>query len=184
MQRIIKFRGKRVDNGEWVYGSLIDECYILQYIDLAESWTPLTSDHKVTCRAYAVDPKTIGQFTGLKDKSGNEIYEGDIMLSDGGITIMACFSSDNPALTMGWYLKNFSGFSCMFTPSTGNHCEVIGNIHDNPELLNPPADSPALNTMTTDPNVKTDGEVKDDAADLNAAPAEATEGTDEKAAEG
>lgn len=60
----IKFRGKRVDNGKWVYGYYFDG-YILHYIDFAESWTPLTADHKVTCRAYKVISETVGQYTGL-----------------------------------------------------------------------------------------------------------------------
>lgn len=77
--REIKFRGKRVDNGEWVYGLLIDNAYILRYIDLVESWEPLTSDHKVICRAFHVDEKTVSQWTGLVDKKVNPIYGGDIV---------------------------------------------------------------------------------------------------------
>ena len=72
MNREIKFRGKRIDNGEWVYGYLADEDYIndINSIDLS---------------SIEVDRDTIGQFTGLFDKNGKEIYEGDILGANGKI---------------------------------------------------------------------------------------------------
>ena len=71
MKREIKFRGIRRDNGEWIYGDLnhlVDGVYI-------------SNDHG--CNMAQVDPDTVGMNTGLKDKNGKEIYNGDILASDG-----------------------------------------------------------------------------------------------------
>jgi hypothetical protein len=74
------FRGKRLDNGEWVYGDHVGG-YIVNYIDLATSWEPNTCDHKLTVRAFAVAPQTVGQSTGLPDGTFNfDIVEVCIFL--------------------------------------------------------------------------------------------------------
>ena len=128
--REIKFRGKRVDNGEWVYGYYFDG-YILQYIDLAQSWTPLTSDHKVTCRAFEVIPESVGQYCGLKDKNNKEIYEGDIVhkwysRDTSGTDIVEW----NEVVQFECYGEK-SGFEITFL----DRCEVVGNIHETPHLI-------------------------------------------------
>lgn len=125
--REIKFRGKRVDNGEWVYGFLFkiwERTFIL--------WGTTNGIPNM----IEVIPETVEQYTGLKDKNGKEIYEGDVLhmsflniIAKGYIKFVdGCFDFvfKRDGREMREYLK------CL----TCNHCiEVIGNIHDNPELL-------------------------------------------------
>lgn len=79
---------------------------------------------------FEVAPATVGQYTGLKDKNGKEIYEDDILLDESGAYAVVYYS-------MGSFCVDFGeGFDLQyFTDSIHEICYVAGNIHDNPELL-------------------------------------------------
>lgn len=130
--REILFRGKRTDNGEWVDGFLLKEC---SYATC--SW-PLAIEYKTGCfgvNEYAVVeviPETVGQFTGLCDKYGAKIYEGDILQFDyigesKGVHGKAavCFENGKFGVLWGWHKEfvTLDGFA-------NTTLEVIGNIHD------------------------------------------------------
>lgn len=139
--RTIKFRGKRVDNGEWLYGDLTtydNDCVICDNDD--GGYLPIVRE-------------TIGQFTGLFDKGGKEIYEGDIIKefngygSDNGIakieydtaTFDLCARHEYRQTICGFIAKAIDNQKYNSESSTQSfyekECEVIGNIHDNKELL-------------------------------------------------
>lgn len=144
--REILFRGKSIMRGDWVYGYLnqhrgnirydcdcepiADGCY---YIN---DWQAKI-DTGMYGQDYKVDPNTIGQFTGLTDRNGTKIFEGDIIGLDhpyNGKTIHAVVQDG-----CGWNLSNFyaSCFDCpgcAFSEGT-KYMTVVGNIYDNPELL-------------------------------------------------
>lgn len=117
--RPIKFRGKRVDTGKWIYGDLLTsngtECEI-------SDWD------KVDYSRFDVIPETIDQFTGLYDSKKKEIYENDI-LSIAGMYYQIIFQDGCFGFKNDWSL--FTPFSTSFLTKR----KVMGNIHDNPELL-------------------------------------------------
>lgn len=119
--RTIKFRGKRVDNDEWVYGDLI--------IDNAENYFIHRRDEKRQ-EASMVYPDTVGQFTGLLDKNGKEIYEGDIVANDFGNAYIVNMAVE--WCTDGyWALHEIDGDDTMhFVADYLKEIELIGNIHD------------------------------------------------------
>ena len=127
--REIKFRGKRKDNKEWVYGYLVLDgrerhCYIV-FVD----WLP--EDNIDDVDYIEVYKHTIGQFTGLYDKNGKEIYEGDI-IDTGYDKWIVKFGNGSFYAT----IPNTSFFLDL-SRETINYYEikVIGNIYDNPELI-------------------------------------------------
>jgi uncharacterized phage protein (TIGR01671 family) len=136
--REVLFRGKRKDNGEWVYGWLghlhchnpraktIDSIY----------FTEITEDHDSTMNII-VDYETVGQYTGLTDKNGKKIFEGDVLQTG---TRMGYILFEKGCFKFRW--KNFDKYredffkTCILTEyGSFKELEVIGNIHDNSELL-------------------------------------------------
>ena len=134
--REILFRGKRTDNGEWVYGDLIQNVDCLKIREQEKSI-------KKIAKSYAVDPETVGQFTGLCDKNGKKIFEGDIVrLTDEHNemewTAVVAFGNPNGDYNWGWQLNAIEEFDgnkdillWVDMEESGAYCEVIGNIYDN-----------------------------------------------------
>ena len=128
--RNIKFRGK--SNGEWVYGLLLKSDKDDEYQYLIQS-----ENEKCKCcgkelvKYFITDEETIGQYTGLKDKNGEEIYEGDIVYiipeDETGV-----IERDNE---MARYIVIYDNIITDFDNWYGEDLEVIDNIYDNPELL-------------------------------------------------
>lgn len=157
--REIKFRGRRVDNGEWVYGvplvTSMSGVYMVnskQTVRKKRSGGVSIGDDVVH---HEVDPKTIGQYTGLKDKNGQEIYEGDILSFDGNMTADNSMGAEpngfiydenskhavvwNETLAL-WELNFAEDEIWKYKRDTrglmiDGHCKVIGNIYENPDLL-------------------------------------------------
>jgi len=129
------FRGKRVDNGEWLEGFYVGSTHDA-YIINADSFSPhFESDY------VKVDPATVGQCTGMRDKHGTLIFDGDVLERSSTRLFtdvkykMAVFFSDVKG-AWGVELSNRGG-ETFLTDYIGNAytLEIIGNIHDNPELL-------------------------------------------------
>ena len=121
------FRAKRTDNGEWTYGYLYgiwERKYIL--------WGMTNNVPDMT----EVDPSTICQCTGLKDKNGKMIWENDICIIADGI-----LDEEDRYFRLDWEIDRamfeFEGsrLCVSFDNVYGYECEVVGNIFDNPELL-------------------------------------------------
>lgn len=122
MTREIKFRGKHIEEGRWYHGSLIVEdengCTIVGKL----------------FGEVPVDPATVGQFTGLLDKDGREIYEGDVLKhvdypGGGDFLYEVDISAKKGVAAYGPQVyEDADAFHEM---------QIVGNIHDNPEILNP-----------------------------------------------
>lgn len=149
MMRKILFRGKCYDDGEWIFGSLLDDDIIVtkgavevddDYINIVDEWSSVLT-------------KTVGQYTGMKDSTGKMIFEGDILefddLGEEGYEYKEGFDFINTASVVfikgRFELENFWSNNSGVMEEMGNdHDEfmgvfsgskIIGNIHDNPELL-------------------------------------------------
>jgi prophage lp2 protein 26 len=133
MKHEILFRGKSIGTGEWLYG------YLFNYGLTAPTNVPcicvcVPKSWKEAYNLYTVSPESIGQYTGLKDKNGIKIFEGDIIESNGYKHLVK-------------YNENLAGFCavnvkhpedlCGINQQWINECSkvVIGNVTDNPEMV-------------------------------------------------
>ena len=119
--REILFRGKRVDNGKWTEG------YFFKSWNKVFLLWGMTGDCP---NMEEVIPETVGQYTGLNDKNGKKIFEGDILLK-GFEKVLVKWNANQ--CRWGIYSNNYE--ICGFNESTQGYFEVIGNIYDNSELL-------------------------------------------------
>ena len=135
--REILFRGKHIDNGEWVEGKGVD----LNFSDafILVGWR----DESVgACELdeVEVDRKSVGEYTGLTDKNGKRIFEGDIVKREFTLWHGETKKTRETQIGVVVYSNRECGFQVekkcnLRKPWDGDTIEVIGNIHDNPEML-------------------------------------------------
>lgn len=117
MEREILFRGKRVDNQEWLESGSINQTYYnVVYLANNTHWEEII-------------PETVGQYTGLTDKNGKKIFEGDVVRCIGGEYFQG-YHEINKTIV----IKDVTDVNCIYLAEVES-VEVIGNIHDDPELL-------------------------------------------------
>jgi uncharacterized phage protein (TIGR01671 family) len=133
--REILFRGKMEDGGDWVYGDLIDDKFIC-VCDKNPGAEPLIGFIDVV-------PDTIGQYTGIHDKNGNRIFEGDIIRIHNDYTHDQGHFPFNALIgfTKGMFVS-YGEYDNFYTPFDSWNTplvwwEIIGNIYDNPDLVSP-----------------------------------------------
>lgn len=137
MIRDILFRGRRVDNGEWIYGYYVTRSNHACFERELKYASFILKDEFMDwglgeLAEYKVIPETVGQFTGMHDKFNQRIFEGDIVV---------CFSPEYGYVNKEvYYAEDEAKFvlgSCGTKYEFGEYTsvEVIGNIYDNPELL-------------------------------------------------
>lgn len=132
--REILFRGKTVDTNEWTQGALVRA---LGYLDEDEKFFIIPEDalyynHGEFDIVKEVRRETVGQYTGLTDKDGKKIFEGDIIEVDGE---EFPFLIEYDAQDAIWIAINRYEILSFHDNITGYNCTIIGNLYDNPNLL-------------------------------------------------
>lgn len=138
--RTIEFRAKKVRNGEWVAGSLVTETYNRSdgkqfEVSFIVNGLPsaVESNDMRLAKMWRVNPETIGQYTSLRDKFGTPIFEGDILKVGDEIKALLEVRFVRGVFAFLWYGNLDDEFPC--NAPTQEWAEVVGNIHDNPELV-------------------------------------------------
>lgn len=137
--REILFKAKRLDNGEWVEGNLVqsedvDDDFKVIIIPLKESWM-YTEEYLNDIGFegwYKVDPTTLCQYTGLVDKNGQKIWENDIVRNEEGDIGVVQWFEEHAAFMIWNKTKNCV---CYLAENDFLKIEIVGNEFDNPELL-------------------------------------------------
>ena len=130
----ILFRGKRTINGDWVYGDFVhgnERKSLRDSIFVYDSETQSFND-------YEINPSTLGQYTGLTDKNGNRIFEGDIVKAQDEILGSPFCDGMNGKVVYdeaAYFIEPKDPMNSQWLYDECAVYEIIGNIHDNPELL-------------------------------------------------
>lgn len=136
----IEYRGRKTLSKEWVFGGIVPNVY--GGVPLIMTDTRKTDSCDIEWEFEEVSPETVGQYTGLRDKNGRRIFEGDIVVYDNSPYNEYCVPYTGEIVWHKWAWRfKYKEYGSVYYYSLGAEdffgakSEVIGNIHDNPKLL-------------------------------------------------